>query len=122
MKGFTTKAIHTRYLTNDPHGTLHMPVYDSVAFEYSSAEEIEAAFQGKKQGHMYSRITNPTVEHLENTIKQDDNDEDKIELLKEFEVAYHDLSRTVDIVIELVIENVFWLFQTFFRDRLCLNR
>ncbi|MDD5686586.1 MAG: aminotransferase class I/II-fold pyridoxal phosphate-dependent enzyme [Elusimicrobia bacterium] len=69
MAGFTTKAIHTPYLKKDVHGSLQMPVYDSVTFEFESAEEIEAAFMGQKPRHAYSRITNPTVEHLEQKIK-----------------------------------------------------
>ena len=67
--GFTTRAIHTPFLKKDPHGALHMPVYDSVSFEFETAEETEEAFLGKRPRHMYTRITNPTVEHLEQKIK-----------------------------------------------------
>ncbi|MFZ2657064.1 MAG: aminotransferase class I/II-fold pyridoxal phosphate-dependent enzyme [Victivallales bacterium] len=69
MAGFTTKAVHAPYLKKDVHGSLHMPVYDSVTFEFESAEEIEAAFRGRKPRHAYSRISNPTVEHLEQKIR-----------------------------------------------------
>ena len=34
MKGFTTKAVHGVSVKKDAHGTLRMPVYDSVAFEH----------------------------------------------------------------------------------------
>lgn len=67
--GFTTKAIHTSYLKKDVHGALKMPIYDCVSFEFDSAEDIVDAFEGKKPSHAYSRITNPTIEHFENTIK-----------------------------------------------------
>ncbi len=66
---FITKILHTKFAKEDPHGSLHMPVYDNVAFEFATAEELELAFQGKKPAHMYSRISNPTVEHLEQKIK-----------------------------------------------------
>jgi O-acetylhomoserine (thiol)-lyase len=69
MSGFTTRAIHAPFLKKDPHGSLHMPVYDSVSFEFETAEETEEAFLGKRPRHMYTRITNPTVEHLEQKIK-----------------------------------------------------
>lgn len=69
MSGFTTKAIHTPFLKKDPHGALHMPVYDNAAFEFDTAEEIQAAFLGQKPRHAYSRITNPTIEHLEQKVK-----------------------------------------------------
>lgn len=67
-QGFTTRVLHTRYLKNDPHGSLHMPVYDSVAFEFDRAEDMELTFLGRKQDHVYSRISNPTVENLEQII------------------------------------------------------
>jgi O-acetylhomoserine (thiol)-lyase len=69
MSGFTTRAVHAPFLKKDPHGVLHMPVYDSVSFEFGTAEEIEDAFLGKRPRHTYTRTTNPTVEHLEQKIK-----------------------------------------------------
>lgn len=66
--GFITKILHAKFLKEDPHGSLHMPVYDSVTFEFKSSEELELAFQGKKPSHMYSRISNPTIEYLEQRI------------------------------------------------------
>ncbi len=69
MIGFTTKAIHSPFSTVDRHGALRMPVYDCVSFELESAEEMEAAFLGRKNAHAYTRITNPTVEDFERRIK-----------------------------------------------------
>jgi len=69
MAGFTTRAIHTPFLKKDPHGALHMPVYESVSFEFETAEDIEEAFLGKRPQHTYTRTTNPTVEHLGQKIK-----------------------------------------------------
>ncbi len=69
MSGFTTRAIHTPFLKKDPHGALHLPVYESVSFEFETAEETEEAFLGKRPRHTYTRITNPTVEHLEQKIR-----------------------------------------------------
>lgn len=66
---FITKILHHPFLKEDPHGSLHMPVYENVAFEFKSAEELELAFQRKKPAHSYSRITNPTVEAFEQQIK-----------------------------------------------------
>ena len=66
---FITKILHTKFLKEDPHGSLRMPVYDNVAFEFKTAEELELAFMGKKPAHMYSRITNPTVEDFEERVR-----------------------------------------------------
>ncbi|MBF0217094.1 MAG: O-acetylhomoserine aminocarboxypropyltransferase/cysteine synthase [Candidatus Omnitrophica bacterium] len=67
---FTTRVLSSRFLKDDPHGSLRMPVYDNAAFEFASAEELELAFLGKNPAHAYSRITNPTVEDLELRIKE----------------------------------------------------
>lgn len=69
MKKFSTRAIHNKALKKDPFGALNFPVYDGVAFEFDTAEEIALAFEGKKPAHTYSRITNPTVENFEQKIK-----------------------------------------------------
>jgi len=68
QKGFTTRMLKTPFIKKDPHNSLHMPVYETVAFEFESAEDIAAAFQDKKTAHAYSRSTNPTVEYLESKI------------------------------------------------------
>jgi O-acetylhomoserine (thiol)-lyase len=65
MAGFTTRAIHGRPAKKDPHGTLRAPVYDNVAFEFESSEQLQAAFEGRRPGHSYSRISNPTIEDYE---------------------------------------------------------
>ena len=65
---FITKILHTKFSKEDPHGSLHAPLYENVAFEFKNAEDLELAFQGKKPSHMYSRISNPTVEHFERRI------------------------------------------------------
>lgn len=66
--GFTTKMLTTPYAKQDPYNSLHMPVYETGAFEFESAEDIADAFQDKKQAHAYSRSSNPSVEYLERKI------------------------------------------------------
>jgi O-acetylhomoserine (thiol)-lyase len=65
----TTRIIHTPFPRKDVHESLNFPVYDSNAFEAETAEELEMAFKGEKPRHLYSRITNPTVEYFEAKIK-----------------------------------------------------
>ena len=69
MNGFATNSIHGVQLKADVHGSLRMPVYDNVAFEFESANDINQAFAGRKPAHTYSRITNPTVEDFEQRIR-----------------------------------------------------
>jgi O-acetylhomoserine (thiol)-lyase len=68
-KGFNTKVIHAAYLKKDAHNSLQMPIYSNASFEFESAEQMEQAFQGRVPDHSYSRISNPTVENLEQRIK-----------------------------------------------------
>ncbi|HET9571606.1 MAG TPA: PLP-dependent transferase [Bacteroidales bacterium] len=60
---------HSKYLRQEPFNALQVPVYQSVAFEFNTAEEMEAAFTGKSAEHCYSRITNPTVQFFEERIR-----------------------------------------------------
>ncbi|MCX6307575.1 MAG: PLP-dependent transferase, partial [Bacteroidia bacterium] len=64
------KYQHSPYLKPEPHHALQIPVYQSVAFEFDTAEEMEAAFTGKSAEHCYSRITNPTVQFFEERVRQ----------------------------------------------------
>ena len=64
-RGFNTNAVHGDRVKNDAHGSIRMPVYDSVGFEFENSRDIQQAFEGRKPAHSYSRITNPTVEDFE---------------------------------------------------------
>ena len=66
---FITKILHSKFVKEDPYGSIHMPVYDSVAFEFKTSEEIQLAFERKKPAHVYSRSSNPTVGNFEQKIK-----------------------------------------------------
>lgn len=72
MKTFETltdKLLHLPFPKPDAHHAFRIPVYDSAAFDYNSAEELEMAFAGIKPGHVYSRSSNPTVEYLESQVR-----------------------------------------------------
>lgn len=66
---FEGKILNTPYGKPDAYGALNMPVYHSAAFEFETAEEMEAAFIGKSPNHTYSRITNPTVQYFESRVQ-----------------------------------------------------
>ena len=68
-KGYSTRSLHTAFPKNDAYNSLHMPVYDGVAYDFESSEEIELSFAGKKFAHAYSRTSNPTVEYFEKKMK-----------------------------------------------------
>lgn len=65
---FATRAIHHGYEARDHQGALNPPIYLSSTFTFDSAEAGGAMFAGAAEGHFYSRISNPTLEHLERRI------------------------------------------------------
>ncbi len=69
MKGFTTRAIHGIPAKSDPYGTLRFPLYDTAAYEFENAEELQLAFEGKKVAHVYSRSSNPTIADYEQRLR-----------------------------------------------------
>ncbi len=68
-KNITTNILHTPFSKRDAHRSLSMPVYNTAAFEFESAEEMEEAFLGKIPFHTYTRVSNPTVEYFEERVK-----------------------------------------------------
>ncbi len=45
-----------------------LPIFQSTTYKYDSAKEVAMLFDLEVAGHMYSRISNPTCEALENKI------------------------------------------------------
>ncbi len=68
-RDFDTDLLNTPFPKSDAYGALSMPVYNSAAYEFESAEAMEAAFTGKTSDFTYSRVTNPTVQYFEDRVK-----------------------------------------------------
>ena len=68
-KSFDTNILHTPFAKPDAYNSLSMPVYNTAAFEFDSAEDMELAFTGKVALYTYSRIANPTVQYFEDRVK-----------------------------------------------------
>ncbi len=60
-----TKLLHGAYAPEDKTGATTLPVFQSSAFAYESAEQLEAVFAGRAPGFVYSRINNPTLDRFE---------------------------------------------------------
>jgi len=65
---FSTRAIHHGYDPQSHQGALNPPIYMTSTFTFDTAESGGAMFAGEKAGHFYSRISNPTLDHLEQRI------------------------------------------------------
>lgn len=67
-QGFATRAIHHGYEPMDEQGALTPPLHLTSTFAFESAEAGGAMFSGERLGHIYSRISNPTTDLLEQRI------------------------------------------------------
>lgn len=63
--GFSTRAIHAGYDRTGQHGALNPPIYLSSTFAFDSVEQGRSRFAGETRGHVYTRISNPTLALLE---------------------------------------------------------
>jgi methionine-gamma-lyase len=66
--GFATRAIHHGYNPADNENALTPPLHLTSTFAFPTAEQGGALFAGEAEGHVYSRISNPTVALLESRI------------------------------------------------------
>ncbi|MBU4530115.1 MAG: methionine gamma-lyase [Hoeflea sp.] len=67
-KSFSTRAIHHGYNPMDNEGALTPPLHLTSTFAFESAEAGGEMFAGERPGHIYSRISNPTLDLLEKRI------------------------------------------------------
>src|SRR5579863_6593512 len=63
-----TVAIHGGYETEPTTRAVAVPIYQTVAYEFDSADHGAALFNLEAEGHRYSRISNPTTGVLERRV------------------------------------------------------
>lgn len=63
--GFATRAIHAGAPPDPATGARALPIYQSASFVFGSTEQAAELFQLRSYGHIYSRISNPTVSAFE---------------------------------------------------------
>ncbi|WP_371192929.1 cystathionine gamma-synthase family protein [Glaciecola sp. SC05] len=64
-----TQLVHADRLLNRPqHGAVHEATNNSVLFEFEDVADLEAVFQGKKPGHVYSRSSSSSAVSLQNML------------------------------------------------------
>ena len=64
-----TIAINTPYVRPDAYGSLAVPIYNNVAFEFQDAQQMADAFCNRIKAPDYARVENPTVTNLEQRVK-----------------------------------------------------
>src|SRR5271163_4086686 len=63
-----TIAIHGGYETDPTTKAVAVPIYQTVAYEFDSADHGAALFNLEAEGFRYSRISNPTTAVLERRV------------------------------------------------------
>ncbi|MEK4306487.1 methionine gamma-lyase [Oceanobacillus sp. FSL K6-0251] len=65
FKHMETAMIHEGYDSKELLGSLTPPIFQTSTFTFDTAEQGEARFAGEEEGHVYTRVSNPTVQILE---------------------------------------------------------
>jgi O-acetylhomoserine (thiol)-lyase len=63
--GFSTRAIHAGTPPDPATGARAAPIYQTAAYVFDSTEQAAELFALRSYGHIYSRISNPTVAAFE---------------------------------------------------------
>ncbi|MEG2003095.1 MAG: PLP-dependent transferase, partial [Clostridia bacterium] len=64
-----TKCIHSGYKSKNGE-PMALPIYQSTTYTYDSTDSIGKLFDLTADGHMYSRISNPTVAYFESKLAE----------------------------------------------------
>lgn len=63
-----TIALHSGYTPESDHGSRAVPIYQTTSYVFESVDQASSLFNVEQGGHIYSRISNPTVAVLEQRI------------------------------------------------------
>jgi len=66
--GFDTLALHAGQQPDRETGARATPIYQSTSFVFDDADKASSLFDVARAGHVYSRISNPTVAVLEERV------------------------------------------------------
>ncbi len=66
---FDSLVIHAAQETEQWMDATHPPIVQSASHRYETAEQLSEVFAGKQEGHLYSRLSNPTNRALEEKLR-----------------------------------------------------
>ncbi len=66
--GFDTLALHAGQSPDPATGSRAVPIYQTTSYVFRDSEHAASLFNMERAGHVYSRISNPTVAVLEERI------------------------------------------------------
>src|SRR5271165_3102733 len=63
--GFETRMVHAGHIPDSAVGARAVPIYQTTSYVFFDTDHAADLFDLKQYGHIYSRISNPTVAVLE---------------------------------------------------------
>ena len=66
-----TISLHSGYEPDSSFGSRAVPVYQTTSYVFETVDDAAALFNIEKGGHIYSRMTNPTVAVLERRVTRE---------------------------------------------------
>ena len=70
---FNTLSLHAGQKPDSDYKARAIPIYQSTSYIFENTKEASAIFNLEKDGHIYSRISNPTVSALEERLASLEN-------------------------------------------------
>lgn len=67
---FATKAVHAGWRSDPATGSFGLPMYVTAGYRFEDGDHAMRLFNMEEEGHLYSRISNPTVEVFEKAVAQ----------------------------------------------------
>ncbi len=65
---FDTLSLHAGYQPNKNAGSRQVPIYQTTSYMFDDVDHAAALFNLERGGHIYSRMSNPTVQVLEERV------------------------------------------------------
>ena len=65
---FDTLSLHAGYQPHKNAGSRQVPIYQTTSYLFDDVDHAAALFNLERGGHIYSRISNPTVAVLEERV------------------------------------------------------
>ena len=63
-----TIALHSGYVPESDHGSRAVPIYQTTSYVFENLDAASSLFNVEQGGHIYSRLSNPTVAVLEQRV------------------------------------------------------
>ena len=65
---FDTLSLHAGYQPSKNAGSRQVPIYQTTSYMFDDVDHAAALFNLERGGHIYSRMSNPTVQVLEERV------------------------------------------------------